>query len=170
MKSPAFTLIELIMVIAIVGILATTLTANFRGGLSKKQVATMAEQTLGLLQQAKTEVQAGHAEEGTLLCQGAYLEVGELPLQSQALYENGACQEAVDEDYGFSAGTVTVESVTVGGTPLNAGWLFFVPPDATPQFVTQAGAFDGEVLLRLQQGEDFLDLLISEFNLQLYEE
>ncbi len=72
----AFTLIELLIVITIIGVLTSILILNFQGVKEKQEISLLASKSLALMQQAKADVRSGKVEanedgEMIYLCEGA---------------------------------------------------------------------------------------------------
>lgn len=126
-KKSAFTLIELIIVITIIGVLAGFLVIDFNGAKRQQELSTLADQALALLQQTQAEVGAGKInEDGNLLCEGAVFEAGESFQMVVAEYLEGECDlmNAELSDYGMGAGGARVEEL-----PEDEFWVLFLPPD-----------------------------------------
>ncbi len=141
--SPAFTLIELLVVITIIGILSSVLILNFVGIRQRQEVSLMADQSVAMLQQARSEIKAGkvlreEADDGTetvsFVCQGAFFEVGEVPLLATGIFdgEEEKClyQDFGTEFYGLSTGGAYIDEITVGDVDQKSIWVFYAPPEA----------------------------------------
>ena len=64
-KHPAFTLLELLLVITIIGVLVSILILDFVGVKQRQQLSLMADQSVAMLQQARADVQAGKVRSET---------------------------------------------------------------------------------------------------------
>lgn len=127
--APAFTLLELLLVITIIGILVSILIVDFVGVKQRQQLSLMADQSVAMLQQARGDVQAGkvrsevdlatNEEVKIYLCEGAFFSEGSAPLWAFGDYNADA--ETCDfdklqiEQYGLSTGEAHADSITVGG-------------------------------------------------------
>jgi prepilin-type N-terminal cleavage/methylation domain-containing protein len=155
---PAFTLIEMIVVMTIVGLLAGVLFLDFNSLKQRQELFVLSDQGAAILQQARVEVLAGKVRMGASgvdaedagsndlenvhLCEGGYFAEGEIPAFVEMDFADGECDlgTAVLEDYGFAPGDAYVAEISVGevnanaeepgGTPLSAVYVLFVPPEA----------------------------------------
>lgn len=143
MRSPAFTLLELLLVITIIGVLSATLALNFRGIKEGQELALIADQSVAMMQQARGEVNGGKvrrdtAEDGTVtvtfLCEGAFFEEEEAPLFARGDYADGVCDAFETEAYGMPSGGAFASEITVGDVPVSALWAFYSPPEGEVVF------------------------------------
>lgn len=147
MKKKAFTLLELLIVITIIGVLTATLVVDFVGVRQRQELLLMTDQAVAMLQQARSEVSAGKvtreteadgSETVTFLCEGAYFEVGAAPLWAYGDYdsESESClySSLVSEPYGLSTGEAYTESIEVGGVPAESLWVLYTPPESEVKF------------------------------------
>lgn len=152
MKKPAFTLLELLIVITIIGVLTSFLVLNFVGVKQRQELSLMADQAVASLQQARSEVSSGKvrtelASDGTesvyYLCEGAFFEVGRAPLFARADYDETAqnCDAAsfVAEHYGLSTGDAHVDEISLDGLNVDGAWIFYSPPDGDLVFFNEEG-------------------------------
>ena len=65
MMSPAFTLLELLLVITIIGILSATLVLDFVGVKERQELSLIADQSVAMMQQARGEVNGGKVRRET---------------------------------------------------------------------------------------------------------
>jgi prepilin-type N-terminal cleavage/methylation domain-containing protein len=131
MKKPAFTVVELLVVVTILAILVTFVTVDFRVARRQQSITLLTEQTLAMLQQAQREVASGKVDGEFWLCQGAFFAVDGLPEFAQAAYDGdlGECRDFESSLSGLSsASQVRTESIEVGGSALDEAWVFFIPP------------------------------------------
>lgn len=145
--SPAFTLLELLIVITIIGILSSAVLLNFVGVKERQEVSLMADQAVAMLQQSRAEVSSGkvlrsEADDGTevvdFVCQGAFFEVGEAPLLAKGVFDSAESkclyEDFETEFYGLSTGGALVDEITVGDISQESIWIFYAPPDGQVQF------------------------------------
>lgn len=151
MKKPAFTLLELLIVITIIGVLTSILILDFVGVKQRQELSLMADQTVAMLQQARGEVGAGKVkretettgtetvETVTFLCEGAFFEDGEAPLFAVADYdeENAVCSNFTAEHYGLSTGGAFATAITVSEMEYDALWVFYSPPEGDVVFFSE---------------------------------
>lgn len=153
MKKSAFTLLELLIVITIIGVLTSILILDFVGVKQRQELSLMADQTVAMLQQARGEVGAGKVkretettgtettETVTFLCEGAFFEEGEAPLFAVADYdeENAVCSNFTAEHYGLSTGGAFTTDITVGDIEgYDAVWVFYSPPEGDVVFFSES--------------------------------
>lgn len=177
MKKPAFTLLELLIVITIIGVLTAVLVLNFVGVKQRQELSLMADQAVAMLQQARAEVSSGkirteEASDGSetvyYLCEGAFFEIDSAPLFARADYDETT--ETCDprsfetEHYGLSTGDAHVDEIAVDGFGLNGVWIFYTPPDGDIVFYNESGTLqtggDAFVHFNHAAAED-LDLSIT---------
>jgi prepilin-type N-terminal cleavage/methylation domain-containing protein len=141
----AFTLLELLIVITIIGVLTSILVLNFVGVRQRQELTLLADQAVAMLQQARSEVAAGKvrtevASDGTetviFLCEGAFFEVDSAPLMVSGDYdsETEACDFTTfsTELYGLSTGNAHVDE-------LSASYVVYTPPDGEAIFYDENG-------------------------------
>lgn len=146
---PAFTLLELLIVITIIGVLTSILILDFVGVKQRQELSLMADQAVAMLQQARGEVGAGKVkretetdgtETVTFLCEGAFFEDGEAPLFAVADYdeENAVCSNFTAEHYGLSTGGAFATAITVGDVEYDSVWVFYSPPQGDVVFFSES--------------------------------
>ena len=152
-KHAAFTLIELILVITIIGILTSILVLNFNDIRHRQQLSLMADQALAMMQQARGDVRGGKVrtevstdgltEEKIFLCEGAYFEIGNPPQFALADYDpaTGLCDfdTFATELYGLATGDAAIATISVGDSPADPVWAFFSPPEGALVFYSADG-------------------------------
>lgn len=126
MKSKAFTLIEIIIVITIVGILTTIAILSYQGAYERQQVSVFSKNLLSTAQHAKAEVEAGKKDEAGLLCEGISFVVGEIPQKITMNYVDGACDVDTEVlvNVEQSSPNILVTSINLADSIK----LLFVPP------------------------------------------
>ncbi|MFA4815038.1 MAG: prepilin-type N-terminal cleavage/methylation domain-containing protein [Candidatus Gracilibacteria bacterium] len=131
MKKSAFTLLELLIVITIIGVLTSVLVLDFVGVKQRQELSLMADQSVAMLQQARGEVGAGKIRGGIFLCEGAFFEKGEAPLFAIADYDvaSESCSNFETEFYGLSTGGAFVSTITVGDIETESVWALYSPPE-----------------------------------------
>jgi prepilin-type N-terminal cleavage/methylation domain-containing protein len=178
MKHEAFTLIELLMVIAILGLMSSLVLVNFGAARNNANLSVIGDQSVAMLQQARANVNAGHYDGDVFLCEGALFEVGEIPQLASARYgiESGACFEPSAEDYGVASSVVPISKITVGGLEVKRTWAFFTPPEAEVIFFEQADSSEvrqsyvGDAVVRFDNPSDSargIELFISYLSNQI---
>ncbi len=141
-KSPAFTLLELLVVITIIGILSSVLILNFVGIRQRQELSLMADQSVAMLQQARSEVKAGKVQRTVdedeneivnFVCRGAFFEVGEAPLLATGIFDGTESKclytDFNTEFYGLSTGGAFIDEIIIGDTEQNSVWVFYAPPE-----------------------------------------
>ncbi len=142
----AFTLIELLIVITIIGILSAAIVLNFSGVRERQQLALLADKSAAMLQVAQSEVRSGKFDHavGTYLCEGARFEEGEEPYWVVLPYDSasGSCDftQKTEEVYGLNTSPAVLGSMTVGDTSIAEFYAMYLPPDATLGFYDALGA------------------------------
>ncbi len=158
MKRPAFTLIELILVMTLIGIFVSLVALDFGSARKRQELNVVSEQMLALLQQSSAQVRAGHTQEGELLCEGVYAKQGSLLFSARApfLPEEGTCGTPITEAYGSTSSSVFLRNLSVGEVPMEAVWIFFVPPDGHVLITNQAqeNPLIGTALLEFTHSRD----------------
>jgi prepilin-type N-terminal cleavage/methylation domain-containing protein len=179
MMQRAFTLIELLIVITIIGLFSVGVFVNFRGAGERQAVANITEQAVGLLQQTQAEVRSGRVsvdddfdfsdledlEEGeTLLgdwiCEGAFFELGGRLLSAEAIYdlEEEECGEAEFTDYGIQA-NADITNLNVGSVDVERLLVWFLPPSGEVSFFASENkgalrAYNGDAILEFGLDND----------------
>ncbi len=170
MKQSAFTLLEVLVVITIIGILSVALLLNTQGIRERQQIALLGDQSVAMLQQARAEVRAGifDSEAQNALCEGALFETGTVTQWVLAPYslENAACDwaELDTEDYGVSVGTAVVTQIQVDTVDKDLLYALYSPPYGDLVFYSENGeSLDGEADLYfgLSDGSTPLDLVLT---------
>lgn len=135
MKSKAFTLIEIIIVITIIAVLTAVAILSYRGAYERQQVSVFSKDLLATAQHAKAEVKAGKKDDLGLFCEGIYFEVDAVPQKVSMKYadpENDGVWECdlsdpYKSDLDQSSQNILVESIEVGSSYPEVT-LLFVPP------------------------------------------
>ncbi len=160
MKQPAFTLLEVIIVITIIGIMTGLVFLDFNRARSMQEVDIVTQESLALLDQSRAMVDFGKFKSGNenYLCLGAYFEKGELPRAAEMDYnpilENCDFESRTNKLYGLGQGSVFVEEIDAGGSQ-EAIWAMFVPPYAALVLYDEYGAnFGGDASLILRHELD----------------
>ncbi len=135
----AFTLIEMLIVITIIGILTVMVSLDFNSSRQRQSLGLLAEQSLAILQQGQAEVNSGAFEEEFLLCKGAFFEVGEVPLLAKGIFDGEECIDLVTESYGFSPADANVVEIDIGSFKAREAWALFIPPDGRVAFYDGLG-------------------------------
>lgn len=169
---PAFTLLELLLVITIIGILSATLVIDFAGVKERQELSLIADQSVAMMQQARGEVNGGKVrretmEDGTevttFLCEGAYFEEGIGPEFARGDYVDDVCSGFEAEVYGMPVGRAFVSSITVDEAPVEKLWALYSPPEGDVVFYDESGnQITGEVTVHFDHSNDVdLDLSIT---------
>lgn len=143
MKQPAFTLIELIIVITIIGIIIGFIIIDFSSSMQRQEMAIAGDQAIAMMQQSGVEVQSGKTNGDLFLCEGAYLKLGYEPKFAFSTFD--ALSNDCDfsglrtETYGVSSNKVHVSAMQVGGLEVDELWALFKPPDAKIEFYSATG-------------------------------
>lgn len=168
----AFTLIEVLVVISIIGIMSTMVFLDFSSARKRQNVSLIAEQSLALLQQSQAEVNAGFVQEDQLLCKGAYFEKGALPLQAQGIFDGEDCVDLETEAYGVAPADVEVAHLQMGALSMDALWVLFTPPDGHVLFYNDFQEKNlGSALIQIEnrnQSDLHVDLKISQLTNQAF--
>ncbi len=172
-KHPAFTLLELLLVITIIGVLVSILILDFVGVKQRQQLSLMADQSVAMLQQARADVQAGKVRSETdtngdvqkiYLCEGAYFEEGSAPLWVVGDYDPAAstCDfpNLKTEHYGLSTGEAHSDLITVGGQEYPSLYVLYSPPGGEMVFYSGASVLTGDASIHYSHSSA-LDLDLS---------
>jgi len=147
-KKPAFTLLELLIVITIVGLLTSVLVFNFRGVKERQEVLNMADQTVAMLQTARADVRAGKITEGGIyVCEGAFFTTLEKPFFVVTEYnsdEGCKIEDALKSSYGISSGSAYVDSILLDLADVSPAYVLFAPPEAQVYFYNESGLLSSE--------------------------
>ena len=183
MKKSAFTLIELLIVITIIGVLTSILVLNFQGVKEKQEMALLAGKSLALMQQTKADVRSGKVEideagETSYVCEGALFAVGEHPefVKAPYLADSGVCDFAAlsFENYGLDSGGAYVGSIelVVDGQEPDTLLALFVPPSGALELYSEDGSssYDGSAELRFASASYEVDETQTAAVLQLSED
>ncbi len=130
MKSKAFTLIEIIIVITIIGIITAVAILSYQGAYERQQVSVFSKDLLATAQHAKAEVKAGKKDETGLLCEGISFAVGEVPKKISMNYTDSCdltTEVVVNLDQ--SSPNILVKSINLADSIK----LLFVPPSGEMQ-------------------------------------
>ena len=157
---PAFTLLELLLVITIIGVLVSVLVVDFVGVKQRQELSLMADQSVAMLQQARGDVQAGkvrtvwdeagEVEEKIYLCEGAFFETDSgAPTWVVTDYDrdSGSCdvENPRPEHYGISTGEAFVDAIDIGGTSSFNLYVLYAPPSGELIFYEpNAGFLSGD--------------------------
>ncbi len=137
MKTKAFTLIEIIIVITIIGIITAVAVLSYRGAYERQQVSVFSKDLLATAQHAKAEVKAGKKDADGLLCEGIYFEVDAVPQKVSMSYVEDPDSAGVwkcdlanpnNSDLDQSSKNILVDAITVADTTAGPITLLFVPP------------------------------------------
>lgn len=139
-QRPAFTLIELLIVISIMGILSAAILLNFSGARDRQQLSILADKSVAMLQVAQSDVRSGKYDSATgqYFCEGAHFVEQAEPLFVTMPYDsaNGICDftAKTEEDYGLATAPAVVDVITVGETEEPEFYALYVPPDGVLSF------------------------------------
>jgi prepilin-type N-terminal cleavage/methylation domain-containing protein len=138
----AFTLVELLLVITIIGVLTATVMVDFRDAKERREVSVLADQSLALLQQTHANIRSGKVEGEDYLCEGGYFELGKVPEVASMPYIDGECDfsQVSREGFGLYPGSAELGLASVGGVQLDVLWMLFEPPDGDISFYDWAGS------------------------------
>ena len=169
----AFTIVEFLIVITIVSVLSGAIFLDFRRANQRQAVSLVTDQSLLMVQQAQAEVAAGKSEDGRLICEGAYFEVGSVPQKAKAAFDQN-CFDFIARDFGFEADGGVVDSIVIGGTSLEHVWIYFLPPDGRITFYDSTrDRYAGEAVITFaheNNDKHQLELRISQLTDQVYVE
>lgn len=173
----AFTLIEVLVVITIIGVLTSILVLNFQGVKEKQEIALLADKSLALMQQAKADVRSGKvmldgAGDAIYLCEGALFTLGEQPQFVTTSYlgsEECDFASLLFEDYGLNSGSASVGSIEVDGQEPEVILALFVPPSGALMLYSEDGAltYTGDAELRFESATYAVDQTQTATVLQL---
>ena len=128
MKSKAFTLIEIIIVITIIGIITAIAILSYRGAYERQQVSVFSKDLLATAQHAKSAVKSGKKDDAGLLCEGIYFVTGEIPQKISMNYVEGACAFPGElSNLDQSSTNILVNSINLADSIT----LLFVPPSGS---------------------------------------
>lgn len=133
-KTPAFTLIEILIVVVIIAILLGLIVLDFQATREQKTMQLTAEQSLALLSQAKVQAQSGHVndvDEVLWDCPGAYFKEGGVT-QTAALSYNKDTESCdfssqITESYGGLDQSTLIGQIEVGDVASEEIWVVFEP-------------------------------------------
>lgn len=161
MKKPAFTLLELLVVITIIMVLVGFLIVDFNGARRQQELGLTVQQVLALMDQSRAEVDSGKVvvEEDLYLCLGGYFENGEVPQSVQMSYETNLedCDfdSKVVENYGLVQSGAVIESIELEGQVYDKIWAMFVPPEGSLVFYDASGtSFVGDAVMSVQHSDN----------------
>ena len=168
---PAFTLLELLIVITIIGVLTSILVLNFVGVRQRQELTLMVDQAVAMLQQTRAEVSSGKVrittdadgnEVATFLCEGAYFEVESAPLLVYGEYdsETDTCTAFETELYGLSTGGARVDEITVDGASMTNLYVLYLPPEGNVTFYSDGTSMAGDATIHFDHAAE-LDLDLS---------
>ena len=170
---PAFTLLELLLVITIIGVLVSILILDFVGVKHRQELSLMADQSVAMLQQARGDVQAGKVRSETdtngdpqkiYLCEGAYFEVDAAPLWVVGDYDAaaGTCDfpNLQTEHYGLSTGEAYSDLIAVGGQEYPSLYVLYSPPGGEMVLYSGSSVLTGDTSIHYSHTTE-LDLNIS---------
>ena len=158
-KSKAFTLIELLIVMCIMGILSAAILLNFTGARERQQLSILADKSVAMLQVAQQDVRSGKYDSATgqYFCEGALFAQDAEPLFVSLPYDTatGACDfgAVTEENYGLGTAPAVVETITVGSGEVAELYALYLPPDADFVFYDASGtAQSGDGLVTFTSG------------------
>ena len=125
-RRSAFTLVELLIVISIMGILATVMFIDFRQSRQRQAHDLMLAQVHAELQHAHTRVASGRFG-----CEGLFFSLQELPQVVKGTFsEEATCEDLKREDLAFEFSQSDLpSSMSLAGFPLSEAWVLFIPPN-----------------------------------------
>ncbi len=140
-KRPAFTIVEMLLVITLMAVLTAAVTIDFGSLIRRSRVNALAMRVEAIVQQSRLSVQSGMAFEGQPLCAGLHLSSDVL---SQVEFHWNAEAETCDVSTVLSTSALTVSplivsTLQVGGLPVDAAYLVFTPPLATRRVLDSNG-------------------------------
>lgn len=150
MKKPAFTLLELLVVITIMMLAIGFLFIDFNQARRNQELNLTVQQTLAMMDQSRAEVDSGkvNLETEAYLCLGAHFESGGVPEYVQMEFnsdlENCDFDTAEHSTYGIVQGAALVDKIDLDQGH-NQVWAMFMPPEADLVFYDKSGSnFSGD--------------------------
>lgn len=153
LTQPAFTLLELLVVITIMGILVSLVILDFAGVRERQELYRLGDQALALLQDARLEVSSGKVDEdGDFLCEGAWFENGMAVEWAAAKYDAAAqsctVSDAVLKPFGFESENASTGVVLVGGAEVSSLYVLYAPPSGQIRLFSASGdELDGDLIV-----------------------
>lgn len=143
MQKKAFTLIEVILVVTIIGIITAAAVLSYQGAARRHKMWVYEKQLNSVAEQAKAEVRAGKIgteDDGSgtvsefLYCLGIHFQTGEEPTKIVAVYDStaGTCGSPTYEEFDLSDEDIYVHDMEIvysnSTATISTVDLLYVPP------------------------------------------
>ena len=159
MKTKAFTLIEIIIVITIIGIITAVAVLSYRGAYERQQVSVFSKDLLATAQHAKAEVKAGKKDADGLLCEGIYFEVDAVPQKVSMKYVDPENDGVWGCEFPGTTENLDQSSKNILPVDLsNAVTLLFVPPSGSALIYDESNSLLSGTLLVEFERVNYSDL------------
>ena len=167
MTKKAFTLIELIIVIGIISTIAAFVFVDFSSAKKAQALQNGVYEFNALIQQSRSNVQAGKVKDWVHVCEGAEFSSGNTFAKIDGFLniETGVCEKTQSEKYGIASDEIFIKNIFVNESQVSGEFLiWFYPPDAKIVIMQNGVTLDADLKIEFAHKSELKKTIFYELS------